>query len=394
MPNNQQTPKIAIAVQKYHHPGQTFVNRHIEHLFGGNCCVIAERRYKTPKALAPNQFYMGSAGLNVKDILNLPIAMAKNYSNHHCFRVPFGNNRKSLIAFLRAEKVDAILSEFGSQSMLVTDIGREMDIPVFCYFRGRDASYWLNNETRLKAYQKVFSQLSGVFAVSQFLLDNLAAKNLSHPNSFVVPSGTDTNLFNPSKKDPNLVLAVGRFVGKKAPLTTIEAFLSASEKMPSMRLEMIGSGPEYKKCLEYVTSQNALDKVILHGQKDSQFIAERLAAASIFVQHSITDSTGEAEGLPSSIQEAMSSGCAILSTDHAGIPELVTPHETGFLCAENDKAEYTALLEKMLASPKAVAQMGKNARQVALDRVDYKNLYKTVEREITKTIELNRKSSL
>ena len=389
MPESNKNIKLAIAVQKYHHPGQTFVNRHIAHLFGGNVCVVAERRNKDPEKDAPAQFYVGKAGLNFRDIASLPLAMLHNFRNHHCFRVPFGNNRKALITFLRHQNADVILSEFGSQSMLVADIGREMGIPVFCYFRGRDASYWLNNPTRVKAYKKVFNNLAGVFAVSQFLLDNLAAKGLTHPNSYVVPSGTDTDLFKPAKKDPNLVLAVGRFVGKKAPLTTIDAFLEASKASPQMRLEMIGDGPDFAKCVERVREAKAKDRIRLHGQKDSAFVASRVASASIFVQHSITDKTGEAEGLPSSIQEAMSSGCAILSTDHAGIAELVVPGETGYLCEENDKESYTQLLEKMLTEPEITSKMGKAARQVALDKVDFRNLYKIVEREMRRAVQKN-----
>lgn len=390
MQKNRPPIKIAIAVQKYHHPGQTFVNRHIQNLFNGNCVIIAERAYKIPPTHSPAQFYVGKAALNFKDILSLPFAMTNNYFNHHCFRIPFGNNRKKLIAYIKAHKIDAILSEFGSQSMLVTDVGREMRIPVFCYFRGRDASFWLNNPTRVKAYEKVFAQLSGVFAVSQFLLDNLAKKGLKHPNSFVVPSGTDTELFKPSQKDPNLVLAVGRFVPKKAPLATINAFLQASINHPNMRLEMIGNGPEYSKCAERVRECNAENKIILHGQKDSNFVASKTSEAAIFMQHSVTDHTGEAEGLPSSIQEAMSAGCAILSTDHAGTAELVTSGETGYLCAENDQEEYTKLLKKMLSNQEKTQKMGKKARKVALQKVDYKNLYKIVEREIQKSLDLSK----
>ena len=49
-----------------------------------------------------------------------------------------------------------------------------------------------------------------------------------------------------------------------------------------------------------------------------------LRECGIFVQHSITDPvTGDDEGLPAAIQEAMAHGLAVVSTRHSGIPEAV-----------------------------------------------------------------------
>ncbi len=149
--NQKTNPKIAIAVQKYFHPGQTFVNRHIRHLFGGNSCVIAERHQDEPDAANSRPvFYVGRAARNAQDLIRLPYAMAYNRKHFDSYRVPYGNNRKAMIKFLHDQKADLILSEFGSQSMLVADVGREIGLPVFCYFRGRDASLWVRNYTIVK----------------------------------------------------------------------------------------------------------------------------------------------------------------------------------------------------------------------------------------------------
>ena len=82
-------------------------------------------------------------------------------------------------------------------------IGQALQIPVFCYFRGKDATEALRRPRRVSAYRKLFPQLAGVFAVSQFLLDRLAAVGLSHPNSFVIPSGVDIEAFQPLAKQSN-----------------------------------------------------------------------------------------------------------------------------------------------------------------------------------------------
>ena len=382
-------PKLAIAVQKYHHSGQTFVNRHIGNLFGGNSIVISERHYQEPIENNTPAFVLADHIFNIWDLMRIPYFAYYNFRYHHCFRVPFGRHRRRLVQFIAQNDANAILSEFGSQSMLVTDIGKKLGLPVFCYFRGRDASYWLTNKTRVRAYKKVFANLSGVFAVSQFLLDNLAAKGLAHPNSFAIPSGTDIDLFKPNTKDPGLFLAVGRFVDKKAPHVTVQSFLDASQNISAARLELIGGGPELARCQAIVDAAGAQDRVIFHNQQDSVFIAEKLKSASVFLQHSVIDKTGEAEGLPSSIQEAMAAGCAIISTNHAGIPELVIENETGMLVQELDHVGFTNAITYALNNPAQINAMGVHSRKIAEERIDYRKLYKIVETVITKSISEN-----
>ncbi len=175
------------------------------------------------------------------------------------------------------------------------------------------------------------------------------------------------------------MLAVGRFVDKKYPKLTIECFLEARQHHPEARLEMIGGGPALKECQKFVAEQNAESFVTLHGKQNSDFVASRLAAASSFVQHSVTDKSGEAEGLPSSIQEAMAAGCAICSTLHAGIPELVEEGKTGYLSPELDREAFTKNITKLLAEPKKTVQMGKASREVALKKIDYRLLYAKAE---------------
>jgi glycosyltransferase involved in cell wall biosynthesis len=77
--------------------------------------------------------------------------------------------------------------------------------------------------------------------------------------------------------------------------------------------------------------------VTLHGGAPETTKADLLARCGVFVQHSLTDpETGDEEGLPASIQEAMAHGLAVVSTRHAGIPEAVVEGETGLLVDEGD----------------------------------------------------------
>jgi glycosyltransferase involved in cell wall biosynthesis len=89
-----------------------------------------------------------------------------------------------------------------------------------------------------------------------------------------------------------------------------------------------------------------------------------LRECGVFVQHSLTDpATGDEEGLPASIQEAMAHALPVISTRHAGIPEAVVAGETGLLIDEGD---VDGMAEAMLAiAPMAVA-LGAAGRRRAL----------------------------
>lgn len=230
--------------------------------------------------------------------------------------------------------------------------------------------------------------LAGIFAVSEFLLDNLAAQGLSHPNAHVVPSGTDIEAFRPGQKISGQMLFVGRFVEKKAPQLTLTSFLALAQKYPHARLDFIGDGPLLAKCKAIAAKSPYADRIQFHGRQSTENVRAQLSRAEIFVLHSVTGQDGETEGLPSAIQEAMASGAAILSTRHAGIPELVEQNVSGILVDEMDAQAEMAAMETLLANPESTRIMGAQARAIAQQRVDYRQLYQKVETVIRREIDI------
>ncbi len=381
-------PRLCIATGRYVRSGETFVNRHIERLFGGNTVVVCGRR-TGQDTLGKPVFSRLQGVLNPGDIVLAPWHLFQNHRKYRAPFVPFGTSRHRLVAFLERERVDAVLAEFGSQAVSIWPVCKAMGIPVFTYFRGRDASRYLQTASRVEGYRRMMPNLAGVFAVSQFLLDNLAAHGLVHPNAHVVPSGTDVEAFTPGEKTPGQMLFVGRFVEKKAPRLTLESFLSVAQRHPNARLDMVGDGPLLNACKALAASSGHGGSVVFHGRQSSLQVRAHLARADIFVLHSVTGQDGETEGLPSAIQEAMAAGAAILSTRHAGIPELVEEGVSGVLVDEMDATGMSEAMNAMLADPVTTRQMGARARDTALERVDYRRLYQKVETVIRQQIDAN-----
>jgi glycosyltransferase involved in cell wall biosynthesis len=93
----------------------------------------------------------------------------------------------------------------------------------------------------------------------------------------------------------------------------------------------------------------------------------------------VTAEDGNTEGLPTSIQEAMACGAAVVSTRHAGIPEAIEEGETGLMVDEHDLAGFTAALRTLLADPALTARLGAAARAIALQRFDIDKLHARLE---------------
>src|SRR5690606_29444154 len=78
-------------------------------------------------------------------------------------------------------------------------------------------------------------------------------------------------------------------------------------------------------------------RVTLHGGQPHAVVLGLMRECDIFLQHSRTDPvTGDEEGLPVAILEAMAHALPVVSTRHAGIPEAVIEGVNGLLVDEGD----------------------------------------------------------
>jgi glycosyltransferase involved in cell wall biosynthesis len=358
--------KVAIIVEEYDKPGQTFVTRHINSLFQGNTVVICKKQASTIDQSKPFFIYERPR-LRLNTLLR-PIPFISRLKSMNC-----------LEQFLRSNDVNLVLAEFGYCGVSFYREASRFGIPMFCYFRGADASRWLNSPKYVRRLRKMVDHIDGIFAVSRFVIEKIAREGITHPNTHAIPSGVDTDYFAPSRKDPNLIASVGRFVAKKGHMVTLEAFRRLASIFPDIRLEFVGDGELLELCQAFTNENGLSDRVLFHGYRDHDFIRDLLARSRFYIQHSVTDENGETEGMPTSIQEAMATGNAIVSTAHAGIPEHIINGVNGFLVPEHDLDNYVERLRQILNSNQLAAQMANNARAYAVENLDYRICMQRVE---------------
>lgn len=359
---------VAVATNTLGARSETFVTRHINSLNVGRTVAICRRVEGWSSTDHPVLVIGGWGGTPVARAGNLLRAVW----NQLCWggiALPGARTNHAITCFLAEQDVRCILAEFGPLGCIMQRAATRSGIPLYVYFRGRDATLLLANRGVRRAYRRLFPEVAGVIAVSRFLLDNLQSYGFSHPNTHVIPSGVDTEIFVPGRKDPGQLLSVGRFVAKKAPDIVIRAFARIASQYP-VRLDMIGDGPLLGECRHLAESLGVADRVFFHGAQPHEFVRQFMSSAFVLLLHSLTEPGGEAEGLPSVIQEAMAAGAVVVSTRHAGIPEAIESGRNGLLVTERDLDGYVQAIEQVMANPALAMEMARQARNDAEERFD------------------------
>ena len=182
----------------------------------------------------------------------------------------------------------------------------------------------------------------------------------------VNPSGADPEQYEPGRPEPGRILAIGRLVEMKAPQLTLAAFARIAGRFPEAHLDMVGAGPLQAACEAVIREHGLEARVTLHGAQSHDACAALSGRAAMFVQHSVTTSTGQKEGFPVAISEAMAAQLPVISTRHSGIPEHVQDGVTGLLVEEGDVEGMAAAMARLLEDPGLAAAMGKAGRAYAL----------------------------
>jgi colanic acid/amylovoran biosynthesis glycosyltransferase len=267
-------------------------------------------------------------------------------------------------AFQRA-RCDAVLVEFGHIAVQALDACRALGLPLIVHFHGFDAHSQSILDRYGARYGEMFEQAAALVVVSRTMQDALLALGAPPDKTHHVPYGVDLDRFGGAapERAPARFLAVGRFVEKKAPLLTLAAFASARRLYPDARLRMIGDGELLEACRERARELGIGDVVEFVAMQPNDAIAAEMRQAPAFVQHSIVAVDGNSEGMPVAILEAGASGLPVVSTRHAGIPEIVEDGKTGFLVAERDVEGMAERMERLLAEPRLAGELGRSARR-------------------------------
>jgi colanic acid/amylovoran biosynthesis glycosyltransferase len=168
------------------------------------------------------------------------------------------------------------------------------------------------------------------------------------PKVHVVHCGLDQTFYDAPAAPFSMalrVVCVGRLCEQKGQLLLVDAVSHLIRKGIELELVLAGDG-EMRSELEALIIQCKLQgNVRITGWISGEKVKEEILSARALVLPSF------AEGLPVVIMEAMALRRPVLTTYIAGIPELVTSGENGWLFPAGDVEALVAALEVLLAAP-------------------------------------------
>jgi colanic acid/amylovoran biosynthesis glycosyltransferase len=160
------------------------------------------------------------------------------------------------------------------------------------------------------------------------------------------------------------LLTVARLVEKKG----VEFALRGIAQLPpdvraSLHYDIVAGG-ELRAELEALSGSLGLSaQVTFHGDADSAFVRRTLSDADLFILPSVTAEDGDQEGTPTVLMEASACGLPVVSTDHAGIPDVIPDGVTGVLVPERDPAAIARAVADLIGAPGRWAEMGRAGRE-------------------------------
>jgi colanic acid/amylovoran biosynthesis glycosyltransferase len=245
---------------------------------------------------------------------------------------------------------DVIHCHFGYESLMLLDNISDFEKrKIIIHFHGYDASAMTRKKSYIKKLKHYLSK-PNIYTIScnAFFIDKFKKEfDITLSQSSVVKCGVDTqNVFSIPEsntvQNQRIIIQVSSFAEKKGHVYTLQAFAKvlANPNFSDVKLFLTGDGKRKAELELLVSKLNISNNVVFLGTLTPKEVAQNLSKASVFVHHSITDSTGDMEGIPTSIMEAMAFKLPIVSTIHSGIPELIVDGENGYLVQEKDIDKY------------------------------------------------------
>ncbi len=186
------------------------------------------------------------------------------------------------------------------------------------------------------------------------------------PKIRVTPLGVDPNLFVPkpvrSIGKVFEIICVGRLVPAKGQHVLISALYRLRSGGRSVRLRLVGEGPD-RRSLEQASRRLGIqDHVIFEGAVNQDEIQELFAKADVFALASF------AEGIPVVLMEAMAMEIPCVATWIAGIPELIRDLQDGLLVAPSDEIALAGAIARLIDDGDLRRQIGAAGRRRVIDQ--------------------------
>jgi len=265
----------------------------------------------------------------------------------------------------------------GESGLLLRDLGIFRG-KIITTFYGYDISSYTKQRGN-DAYNDLFKRGDLFLCVSDRMREKLIKLGCDDRKAVVHRLGIDPRKFHgfarALRNNGRLtILTIARLVEKKGVAYAIHAVAKILRKYPHIEYRIAGDGPLKNELQALIGDLDAVGNIGLIGWKSQEDIGDLLRESDVLLAPSVTGKDGDEEGTPVVIMEALANGLPVLTTQHAGIPEVVMDGESGFLVPERDVDALTEKLLTLIEQPELRAAMGERGRKFVEEHYNIETL--------------------
>jgi len=233
------------------------------------------------------------------------------------------------------------------------------------YLKVVGLDFWIIKKILLWFHKFLYSRCDLVTCPSESALKEILMYKLGGKRNIAISNGIDPKIFDnkkakeiKNKYNPNgkIILYVGRISDDKKIFYLFDIFKMITEKLPNVRMIMIGGGVQMKEVKEKIEKLGIENKIFLLGQMKHEKLVRSgvFGASDLFMTASIT----ETEGITT--LESQVNGLVCVGTNASGTKDLIKNNYNGFLVKDGNKEEFAEKVIRLLTDEKLYKRMRKN----------------------------------
>ena len=296
-------------------------------------------------------------------------------------------------AHFRHGNFDVLHCQFGQLGIEVADLRccGVLKGVLTTSFRGADATRVASRKP--EKFQTLFAAGDRFLAVSASIRDLLLEVGCPAEKITILRSGIDLSTFSyrgPRKlNSPIRLLTIGRLGPTKGHEYALDAVRTLVDSGLSVEYRIVGDGKRLKELSEYAAERD-LDRVVtFDGAVNSDAVVQILRDTDVLIAPSVVTPTGQTEGVPNVLKEAMASGVPVIGTKVGGVAELIDHGRNGFLVPQKDADAIADSVRTIIAKQETMPQILTAARQSIEQAYDVRQLNADLENIYLNSIEVH-----
>ena len=174
------------------------------------------------------------------------------------------------------------------------------------------------------------------------------------------------------------LLALGRLVETKGFDVLIQACGILKDAGLDFHLTLAGAGPQGGRLQRLARKLGLASRISFPGFIRYDKVAGQFCAADVFIMPCMVDASGNRDGLPTVLLEALVHRVPVIATDIAGIGEVIENGVTGLLIPPNDPPALAEAVQQMVRNREAAQVMAARGRTRVLRQFNQQDNHRRV----------------